>query len=836
MFARFKQPQPPAQRRHRPNTNSPQQSKKHAVLIQRLIILHDGLMPLPDNDEEVDSRVPTPTKRRNPQAILSEDASLEEHGEFILYYYNHSIHSVRGEDEEAEHTLKRSGSGSSAFSDAEKENHCTEEAVKFAGLCRALRSLPLALRPQNQGDNDPGSDGLDETEVVYLTDSTLVFVPLELNGDVVAVVQIPRTSNQQTKPKHRQRQTKQCSRQSCVGYGADPTAIGVAVKRCHMMFSLLCGGGIHLRLLRTKYLEKADDWCIEERGSSSDITETKVNKLSMSYSGAAYCYGGMKELFELRRKDRKLNRSNEENHLMGRLSWRRKSNPLSTFGDIADQIDRAVVQDQIESILQLLPITPLRKDIKMHYDKWLANMQGMCAIIKGGVGRSIVELVPAPINEHTLRGQHPPDAPAPFISLAASEFMRSLLAENECTKSNAFQLHGLSIFYQNKYVLSEFTQKNVNIPPEVLCMIFEYVHSNQRNATKPTCKDHKTLSNISTNSCKNTHNAIDRWLSTISAGSQRGDSSSGYSTPANDVAMNGHSTNKISGFSSPPFSPADREVESPESLFIQSLKHEVWLPSLHIQQLLDAPEDECDVNLPVALFAQGDFSFLLFFKGQIDNNASDSELLSELATELSSFCDEHSSTEYDSELVSSMFSGEPGMDIVFVNRNDNTFLLLSQHDLSSNNFRRKINTTSPNNRNNTATGIFGLGFKAKENVDRKNDAAFSNKSSSHIDMLDCRHKLAAYLPLDVMLAFDDMFNEMRYRRRRSSARSPQLDVKSIALKTVELCTYLPQGWVYGRASGECELYVLLDTSKFVTISDVTKAVTKVRERMLNGKL
>lgn len=34
----------------------------------------------------------------------------------------------------------------------------------------------------------------------------------------------------------------------------------------------------------------------------------------------------------------------------------------------------------------------------------------------------------------------------------------------------------------------------------------------------------------------------------------------------------------------------------------------------------------------------------------------------------------------------------------------------------------------------------------------------------------------------------------------------------------------------------CELYVLLDTRKFVTISDVTKAVTRVRGRILNDKL
>ena len=293
--------------------------------------------------------------------------------------------------------------------------------------------------------------------------------------------------------------------------------------------------------------------------------------------------------------------------------------------------------------------------------------------------------------------------------------------------------------------------------------------------------------------------------------------------------MNGHSANKVSGFSSPPFSSAVSDVEASESLFVPSLKHEVWLPSLYIPKLLDASGDEGGIDFNVemsgTLFTHGDFSFLLFFKGQINHNKSDPELLSKLAITLSSFCDEYSSTEDDSNLISEMFSGEPGMDIVFVDRKDNNFLLLSQHDLSSNNFHRKVNTTSPNNGSNMATGIFGLGFRSKGNFDRENDVTSHIKPSSYMNMLDCRHKLAAHLPLDVMLAFDDMFNEIGYRRRRNSAH-----------KTVELCTYLPQGWVYGRAYGEWELYVLLDTSKFVTISDVTKAVTRVRERMLNDKL
>ena len=102
-------------------------------------------------------------------------------------------------------------------------------------------------------------------------------------------------------------------------------------------------------------------------------------------------------------------------------------------------------------------------------------------------------------------------------------------------------------------------------------------------------------------------------------------------------------------------------------------------------------------------------------------------------------------------------------------------------------------------------------------------------------MLDCSHKLAAYLPLDVILSFDDMFNKVG----RLSGRHDALTINSMGsqhhakknvvgpTKSIELCTFLPKGWVYSRAFGNVELYILLDTGRFVTINDVQKAVTCV---------
>ena len=111
-------------------------------------------------------------------------------------------------------------------------------------------------------------------------------------------------------------------------------------------------------------------------------------------------------------------------------------------------------------------------------------------------------------------------------------------------------------------------------------------------------------------------------------------------------------------------------------------------------------------------------------------------------------------------------------------------------------------------------------------------------------MLSVLSSGAAYLPLDVMLAFDDMFHEVGRRSYCRRDTPPPAtgdadvgdDDAGRGGGPIEMCTFLPQGWVYCRASGGVELYVLLDTCKFVTINDVQKAVTRVRERIFNDRI
>ena len=229
-------------------------------------------------------------------------------------------------------------------------------------------------------------------------------------------------------------------------------------------------------------------------------------------------------------------------------------------------------------------------------------------------------------------------------------------------------------------------------------------------------------------------------------------------------------------------------------------------------------------------------------------------VLNNLAESMAEFCKTYSP--YVSDSVSTgtalvrendsktIFYGEPGMNIISIDRNENSFVLFNQHDLSSDQYKRH----SPTNNGSASStpskpifGLFGIGSKPKDTVDGK----LLSSPSSYSNIIDCRHELATHLPLDVNLALDDVFNEIGCITCHDNTMTSSLvggtDPNSVyidsgASKSIELCTFLPQGWVYGRASGGVELYIVLDTSMFVTINDVQKAVTRIRERVFNDKI
>ena len=886
-------------------------SLQPGTLIERLIILHDGLIP----PSGADGTKKAP--RRNPTALLSEDASLEEHAEFILYYYDHSLHHAGRRsrtqselDEMGSHQRGRIGSDSSSIYSISnrarlRDDHSSEEAVQFAGLCRALRSLPRALSPErDDASEDP--DNIDETDVVYFNDSTLVFVPLEMNGDVFAVAQIPRSS-----------------------FGANSAAVHLAIKRMHTQFSLFEGGGIHRRLLMTKSLEELSDWVWEEvvdcddgcdkdgdgdyyqelallmskdlisggvsrDGHSTDDARKQdlagksnrnVRRTTRQLSGSIpaemfastngdtnrrrrrgldasdYQYGGMKELLRLRRDHRKLSTELDGPEISdpGQLSsndsarWKSSVNAEDLFLDIVNEHGQADCQRQIDGLLRILPITKLREDLMHAYDKSIRKLQGMCeAAGRTSIVRCIVEMVPGPLcvrRQPFMRGQHPHRTPEPFVCLAGAEFMKSLLSHGQASHLEVgdCRLFGLSMLYRNQVVLTQFAG-SYDMSIELIHMIFERFRGSASSTTEATDSDKNQSEPDNTP-------PLMKWIKAQNKPqSSRHDSSRGSGDPTTDT---------FAGFRSCAPSETNGSEGSPSySVFVSQLNRSVWLP--RISPLENRGKG---VQTHVGLFESDELSFMAFFELQgshdevgileqlvsnahlgIDDTAKVSNVggrgqfldpkslmdaITNVSGQLDAFCNKFKARDRDSSNLAPikdkndnrLFLGEAGMDIIVVDRSENKFILLSRHDLSSDEFVRQssINDSTP-----PKIGLFGLG---KDNAKRNDDGM--TRLQEFANMMDCRHRLAAHLSHETMLALDDVFCEISNRASRIKSIPPEREAES---KSIEVTTFFPQSWIHGRAYGEMELYVLLDTSRFVTINDVQRATTRVRERLLNDRL
>jgi len=370
-----------------------------------------------------------------------------------------------------------------------------------------------------------------------------------------------------------------------------------------------------------------------------------------------------------------------------------------------------------------------------------------------------------------------------------------------------------------------------------------------------------------------------------------------------------------SGYLEPPASSFVDFDKPPDFLFVPKLGHQIWLPQIYLPYSEIGHDDEVETH--VAMFECLDFTFLLFFDlpvskggetrgvlgqmeeelqptaaqlvgaaGAVDDEIDEdisfeeesagisdetlafTETLCFLKDRITEFCNTYSCHEPNegSSLMApikevdshNIFLGEPGMDIIYVDREQSSFVLLSQHDLTTKKFRRVAsengvggagvltngNDSSLSNSGKQKKGLFGFGTKIKETCELETKTPVVYQVSPYANIMDCRHTLAAYLPLDVMLAFDDMFTEIGRQTRRYAEDSNEL-MDDTALSnmlldeennSVELCTFLPQTWVYGRSSKSQELYILLDTKKFVTISDVQKAVSRVGEKLFSNKL
>jgi hypothetical protein len=123
-----------------------------------------------------------------------------------------------------------------------------------------------------------------------------------------------------------------------------------------------------------------------------------------------------------------------------------------------------------------------------------------------------------------------------------------------------------------------------------------------------------------------------------------------------------------------------------------------------------------------------------------------------------------------------------GMDIIFVDRKNGQTLILP-------------------------------GMEQKKTMSGRRVNELKRASDFDAHSMDIRHQLLSRMPLGMVYALDDMMNEIH----RS-----ELDI--------ELCSYLPEGWLWAASCGHKELYVAFDSMEHTTITDVQKNTEQLRER------
>ena len=179
-------------------------------------------------------------------------------------------------------------------------------------------------------------------------------------------------------------------------------------------------------------------------------------------------------------------------------------------------------------------------------------------------------------------------------------------------------------------------------------------------------------------------------------------------------------------------------------------------------------------------------------------------------------------------------TGKCGADVVFVDRNEQNLILLTDRSQPFD-----INNSGQNNTSKSISKrILSLDLMDKtSNMTNNYEGEFfqrvKNVKMMYSEHIDCRHFLAMHYPSNVIASFDDMFNEIQRLRLEKSS---DTNFTSVNERILELCTFSPFGWMYARAHNERELYILFDSDIHVTLADVQKAAIQIRNNVFNDAL
>jgi hypothetical protein len=553
-------------------------------------------------------------------------------------------------------------------------------------------------------------------------------------------------------------------------HGGTPSAVGAAILRSHRLFCLLRGGGIHKRLAAST-----------DASSAGDVDNCIL-------------YAGMNVLFKLRKQARKIEA---------------KSARLSA-PDLEMQDELRTIQAELELLIPTLPIRCLREDLRRHYDAFLGD-SAQLATENGASCRCLVQALPVPValpsGSHLL-GSTPSalNASAPQLDLVVQALLENIGTLQGETRPRLF---GISTFTQGQLAFTrmlqsdEFSSSTCTVSNETACALMGYLASFRFEMRK----QHDRL----TNSGSRTPPRLKQPFRPLAALS--------FGTGVDEARPQDIPMTSEEGFLAPPslslLCPSD---EGHDFSGCQD-DDRVWAPLVDLALCRgdDLPQDLPSVKTRVCLYDYEDLSFLLYILPVTDEEEHDSsykDLFHKTATQISTALaqiqapDERQSD--GSPLghrvrMETRHWEQPGREIVFIDRSSQTLVLFSHRIRDANN---------NNNVSNERSEKKNRFFKSSTQSTQQRNPNF-----------DCRHLLASHLSLDSVLAFEDVMNEVG---QNQSAKNRDEN------RPIEICTFIPEGWMFANADRGHELYVLFDSKLHVTVADVQNAALQIWKELMGG--
>jgi len=793
--------------------------KTQSSTIQRLVIFHKGF------------------------ACRDESAILEELSDYILYYYNVKYHISSGL---SSNTCNRDlwssviGENNAVNDLLEEKAEILREAIQFTGMCETFQGFTENVGSSSLIAENANKKSKDETkrhavDEVHLSNSTLIFIPLE--NQCFAVAEVYRRASKEhcnfvvnnpcsfcnnknltnldknesielsatrESPIHHPLCTNS---NSFVALGGDSQSIGETIKKCHILFCLVTGkGGILHRIGRSQ--NQFDD-----RDKSPNVQK-------------------MLKIIDLRKKLRKT-RAKLDSLLPETLH----SNDLNgdkegKVLDLQKLLNRkSELECTISDSIPNLPISILRKELQFHYDNVLRYLLFPAACDKK---RSTSEYEKRASNDLDGGGGLIPSKHAE-IDITGNLVIGRLM-DDMITQFHSEGLVAMSSFYKGKLLWTRTRNKDEGLAcsakyektflfREEILLLYKYIINNRGSK----------MINDATKSKSILNKAMDASLFSLPAGFIN-TSEHINSTKAAKSLMQA-SFNPYSGYLAPSMGQSNRTHDC------ITLENDSFIWLLDVNTLFDDNGDRIGFisdysNDHLARKQQGyiteykaivyqcrSFYFILYFEVEALLHLIETKATTLTPWKVASLIDNEdtseSSTQEDGPSIS-LFSQMSECIHKKIDAYEEKRLLQyqrHQHEYIIKNMNKYGGEEGldiifrDNCEHNVA--IYTRNINLKENMNQ-----FQSLSWNHNDY---PRFLSSTLSHNVILALDETFSEIK---------TTETDFENMAFPVRELCTFLPQKWVYGVSQNQKELVIIFDATRFATFADVQKAACRVRNRIL----